>query len=107
MNQNNDRFSILKLERDVCQYIEFKNYYEKYQEKFNNSFFYKNYYKEKKDYWYNKYITKMKYLEDNYRYINNYTDFHRQLENNCYDNTPVIATVIPSAPPIIPVFYDD
>ena len=106
--EDNNRFSILKLEKDVLEYHQYKIKFNEYNNKLKSSCLYYSHYNRKKDFYYNKYINKMKYLENNYRLIHNYTQFHRQLENNYYDDIPVVATAIPSAPPAIaPVFYDD
>ena len=73
---NDQRFSVLKLENDVLEYVSYKEKYLHYQEKSNKSCFRSEHYKKKKDFWYKKYIYKMSYLEKNYRSIHNYTDYH-------------------------------
>lgn len=103
---NKERFSILKLENDILEYIEFRENYNMYLKKYNNIFLclYKNTNKTKSDFWYKKYISKMRFLETNYRHTKIYTNFHHQLENNnntlCdYDSD---YNIDPTAPP-----YDD
>ena len=94
---NKNRFSILQLEKDVLEYIFYKERYQEIENKIKTCYGYifKKYYTEKKTKYYLLYINKMKYLEENYRKTKIYTDYHRQLEGP----EPVIATAIdPSAP---------
>ena len=80
---NENRFSVLLLEKDVLEYNHFKAKYEEFDALSKTTirgFFYKNYYKEQKILWYNKYIKKMSYLEKRYRKTNIYTKFHEQIE---------------------------
>jgi len=93
---NKERFSILTLENDILEYIEFRKNYNMYLKKSNNIFLclYKNTNKTKSDFWYKKYISKMRYLETNYRRTKIYTNFHQQLERN--NNT--LCDYEPSAP---------
>lgn len=100
--ENNDRFSILILEKDVLEYIFYKEKFKNYENKLNTCLgkLYKNYYTQEKMTYYKKYINKMKFIEDNYRKTNIYTDYHRQLETPYLnDQEPVVATMLePSAP---------
>lgn len=92
-----ERFSILQLEKDVLEYILYKEKYQYLETKLHTCYgnMFKKYYKEKKNKYYLLYINKMKYLEENYRKTKIYTDYHRQLEGP----EPVIATAVdPSAP---------
>ncbi len=100
---NEDRFSVLLLEKDVLEYNHFKAQYEEYDRLSKTKlkgFLFKNHYKEQKIFWYNKYIKKMSYLESRYRKTNVYTKFHQQLETPYrLDQDPVVATLVePSAP---------
>ena len=80
--ENNNRFSVMLLEKDVLEYNNYKTKYNEYYEKCANcSFKEKEELEKKKKYWYNRYIKKMKYLEENYRKTNVYTQYHAQLEN--------------------------
>ena len=89
MNQNN-RFSVFLLEKDVLEYHDYKVKYNSFNNLFMNC---KSYEKKdleiKKNYWYKKYINKMKYLEENYRKTNVYTRYHAQLEGGYLPNDPV------------------
>ena len=115
MTQDNNRFSVFLLEKDVLEYHNAKNKYNEYDEQYHSCpIECKDEYKQKKSYWYKKYISKLKYLEENYRKTNVYTRYHSQLEHgyvpqpvNNYDyNTPPLAhaevvealPVLPSAP---------
>jgi len=99
-----NRFSLLKLEKDVLKYVEYRQKYQNYDNKLHDSYSQEEraINKENRDYWYNKYIAKMSYLERSYRRTNVYTDYHRQLENPYY-NLPQVPThdvsPLPSAPP--------
>jgi hypothetical protein len=100
---NEDRFSVLLLEKDVLEYNLFKSQYEEFERLSKTTFrgfFYKNYYREQKIFWYNKYIKKMSYLESRYRKTKVYTKYHQQLETPyLLDQDPVVATLVePSAP---------
>ena len=79
--ENNNRFSVMLLEKDVLEYHNYKTKYNEYYEKCANcSFKEKEELEKKKKYWYNRYIKKMKYLEENYRKTNVYTQYHAQLD---------------------------
>ena len=94
-----NRFSLLKLEKDVLKYVEYRQKYQNYDSKLHESYSQEEraINKENRDYWYNKYIAKMSYLEKNYRKTNVYTNYHRQLENPYY-NTSSYAEHLPTAP---------
>ncbi len=80
--ENNNRFSVMLLEKDVLEYHNYKTKYNEFYEKCKIcSFEEKEDLERKKDYWYKRYIKKMKYLEENYRKTNIYTNYHAQLEN--------------------------
>ena len=80
--ENNNRFSVMLLEKDVLEYHNFKNKYNEFYELCANcSLKEKEDFEKKKNYWYKRYIGKMKYLEENYRKTNVYTRYHAQLEN--------------------------
>tara|TARA_A100001015_G_scaffold296018_1_gene375707 strand:+ start:566 stop:937 length:372 start_codon:yes stop_codon:yes gene_type:complete len=82
MTINNNRFSVYLLEKDVLEYVNYKNKYNEFDEKYGTCEYHeKDFYKQKKNFWYKKYIGKMKYLEENYRKTNIYTRYHAQLEN--------------------------
>ena len=103
---NENRFSVYLLEKDVMEYVNAKNNYNKYDEQYSICEpTEKEENKRKKSFWYKKYLSKMKYLEENYRKTNVYTDYHRQLEappQNVVLPLPeipmAVATPIPSAP---------
>ena len=84
-----DRFSVLILERDVLAYRKFKIKYKYYQDKYQrlsssreaNSIQEREICRQEMDKWYNLYINKMTYLEKNYRKTKIYTKYHAQLEN--------------------------
>ena len=101
---NENRFSLLQLEKDVLKYVEYRKKYQYFDNKLSEpgSQEEKAMNKENRDYWYNKYIKKMAYLERSYRRTNVYTNYHRQLENPYY-NLPQVPThdvgPLPSAPP--------
>jgi hypothetical protein len=122
MTIHNNRFSIYLLEKDVLEYVNAKNKYNEYNEKYNScSDEFRQEYKQKKNYWYKKYISKMKYLEENYRKTNVYTSYHSQLEhgmvshNETYcvlppivhaeviEATPILSCALPSPPPTLHV----
>ena len=96
---NENRFSLLQLEKDVLKYVEYRKKYQYFDNKLGevSSQEEKAMNKENRDYWYNKYIKKMAYLERSYRRTNVYTDYHRQLENPNYNNGSY-AEHLPSAP---------
>jgi hypothetical protein len=97
---DNNRFSILILEKDVLEYNHYRQKFNEFDSKTRSKWyiFNKSLIQDKKMYWYKKYIGKMKYIEDNYRKTNIYTEYHAKLEQ--LDTEPVIATVIePSCPP--------
>jgi hypothetical protein len=98
-----NRFSVMLLEKEVLEYNHFKTNYEEFKRLSNTTikgFLFKNYYKEQKLFWYNKYIKRMSYLETRYRKTNIYTKFHEQIETPyLLSQEPVIATMVePSAP---------
>lgn len=84
------RFSVFLLERDVLEYVRYKNKYNYYFHKNTKMTtpshlfvypFMKKKYQSREKYYYQKYIQKMHHLETHYRKINIYTQFHSQLEN--------------------------
>jgi len=98
MTQNNNRFSVFLLEKDVLEYHNAKNKYNEYDEQYHSCpMELKDEYKQKKSYWYKKYISKMKYLEENYRKTNIYTPYHSQLEQGYVSNQQDNYTVPPLA----------
>ena len=106
MNDDN-RFSIVLLEKDILEYREYKEGYNKYEKKLKSwmSLVYGVQYEKKRNFYYNKYLKKMRYLEKKYRCNNIYTEYHSQLEGNnalpAYDDVNIPqAVVIPSAPSI-------
>jgi hypothetical protein len=110
MDNNNNRFSILILEKDVLEYNYYKNKFNEYAEKSKSRWHYFSRSKNEKIKmeFYTKYIAKMRYLETHYRTNNIFTEYHRQLENQPMQQAqvehaePIIATLIepplPSAP---------
>lgn len=110
MTQDNNRFSVFLLEKDVLEYVNAKNRYNEYDEKYHScSIELKDEYKQKKSYWYKKYISKMKYLEENYRKTNIYTQYHSQLEHgyvppqiNNYTAPPLAHAEVVEALPVFP-----
>ena len=107
-----NRFSVLLLEKDVLAYVNAKDKYNEYDEKYHNCTpDIRDELKEKKDFWYRKYISKMKYLEENYRKTNIYTRYHSQLEegyvpknvnNYNYELPPLAHAQVIEATPIFP-----
>ena len=107
---NNNRFSILILEKDVLEYNYYKTKFNEYAEKSKSRWHYFSRSKNEKIKmgFYTKYIAKMRYLETHYRTNNIYTDYHRLLENQPIQQAQVehaeqiIATLVepplPSAP---------
>lgn len=82
MENYNNRFSVMLLEKDVLEYHNYKNKYNEFYEKCQLcSFEQKEDFEKKKNYWYKRYIKKMRYLEENYRKTHIYTKYHAQLEN--------------------------
>lgn len=112
MTINNNRFSVLLLEKDVLAYVNAKNKYNEYYEICNTcSPEVREQYKEKKNYWYKKYIYKMRYLEENYRKTHIYTQYHSQLENGYvppnvnnynYELPPLAHAEVVEALPVFP-----
>lgn len=108
--EDNNRFSILILEKDVMEYNYYKTKFNEYSQKAKSKWYYFSRTKNEKlkIEFYTKYIEKMRYLETHYRTNNIYTDYHRQLENQPIQHTeaqpaePIIATLVepplPSAP---------
>ena len=75
------RFSIVNLEKDVNEYMNYRSKYYFYNNKLKKPFIIRRRtYKKKEKQYYNLYINKMKYLEETYRRTNNYTKYHAQLE---------------------------
>ena len=75
------RFSIVNLEKDVNEYMNYRSKYYFYNNKLKKPFIIRRRtYKKKEKQYYNLYIKKMKYLEETYRRTNNYTKYHAQLE---------------------------
>ena len=106
-NNNNNRFSILILEKDVLEYNYYKNKFNEYAEKSKSRWHYFSRSKNEKIKmeFYTKYIAKMRYLETHYRTNNIFTEYHRQLENQPLQEAdveeikPIFATLVePSAP---------
>lgn len=97
--QDENRFSVLVLERDVMMYRKYKNrynlYYEKYQRMRNNlqeanvTLQEREKVRQEMEKWYGLYISKLRYLETNYRRTNIYTRYHQQLENSSRPNLTV------------------
>ena len=59
MTQDNNRFSVFLLEKDVLEYHNAKNKYNEYDEQYHSCpIECKDEYKQKKGYWYKKYISK-------------------------------------------------
>jgi len=112
MTINNNRFSVLLLEKDVLAYVNAKNKYNEYYEICNTcSPEIRQQYKDKKDYWYKKYIYKMRYLEENYRKTHIHTQYHSQLENGYvppnvnnynYELPPLAHAEVVEALPVFP-----
>tara|TARA_Y200000002_G_scaffold383171_1_gene403754 strand:- start:1368 stop:1790 length:423 start_codon:yes stop_codon:yes gene_type:complete len=129
-----DRFSVLILERDVLAYRKFKIKYQYFQEKYQrlsslreaNNTQERERCRQEMEKWYNLYINKMRYLEKNYRKTKIYTKYHAQLENKSIPKsepfdpdklptvvarpvspiqTAVATRFTPSAPPI-PELYE-
>ena len=110
--QDENRFSVLVLERDVMMYRKYKNrynfYYEKYQRMSNNlqeanvTLQEREKVRQEMEKWYDRYISKLRYLETNYRRTNIYTRYHEQLENNRRPNlteeSPFSLSVEPPLP---------
>lgn len=87
---NNNRFSIMILEKDVLEYHNFKNKFKEFERLCSNcSYKEREELEKKKKYWYNRYIKKMKYLEENYRKTNVYTRYHAQLESGYRPHDPI------------------
>tara|TARA_A100001015_G_scaffold275970_1_gene333747 strand:- start:206 stop:667 length:462 start_codon:yes stop_codon:yes gene_type:complete len=93
MSRNDEnRFSVLVLERDVLVYRKYKTrynfYYDKYKRMCHNlreanvTLQEKERVRIEMEKWYDLYINKLRYLEKNYRRTNIYTRYHEQLENN-------------------------
>ena len=62
---NENRFSVYLLEKDVMEYVNAKNNYNKYDEQYSICEpTEKEENKRKKSFWYKKYLSKMKYLEE-------------------------------------------
>jgi hypothetical protein len=75
------RFSIINLEKDVNEYMNYRSKYYFYNNKLKKHFIIRRRtYKKKEKQYYKLYIKKMKYLEETYRRTNNYTKYHAQLE---------------------------
>lgn len=98
-----NRFSVLNLEKDVLEYNFYKKKYNEYEKKVNSVWYYfsKKRNEEEKIKWYKKYIGKMNYLEKNYRKNKIYTQFHAEIEQPYLRDEPVIATVV-NLPPTAP-----
>ena len=111
MTQDNNRFSVFLLEKDVLEYHNAKNKYNEYDEQYHScTIESKDEYKQKKSYWYKKYISKMKYLEENYRKTNVYTQYHSQLEHGYvpnqahnYTSQPLAHAEVVEAMPVLPI----
>lgn len=91
-----ERFSVLVLERDVMLYRKYKTRYNFYYDKYKRMCYHLreanvNYQEKEKarlemEKWYGLYINKLRYLETNYRRTKIYTRYHEQLENNSNNN---------------------
>ena len=56
MTINNNRFSVYLLEKDVLEYVDYKNKYNEFDEKYGTCEYHeKDFYKQKKNFWYKKY----------------------------------------------------
>ena len=77
-----DRFSVLLLERDVLDYVEHKKKFNEYEIKTRQWFrcCSRRSDASKKARYYARYIQSMRALERKYRHVNIYTPYHRQLE---------------------------
>jgi hypothetical protein len=108
--EDNNRFSILILEKDVMEYNYYKTKFNEYSEKAKSRWYYFSRSKNEKlkMEFYTKYIAKMRYLETHYRTNNIYTEYHRQLENQPIHHTeaqhaePIIATLVEPSVPSLP-----
>lgn len=89
----NERFSLLQLEKDVNNYQFYRKKYNEHRNKTNNIFLwlFKKKYEKKKIKYYNEYVKSTLLLENNYRKVNIYTKFHEQIEYQ-------YAYPLPSAP---------
>ena len=124
-----NRFSVLVLERDVLTYRKYKIKYQYFSEKYQKLSSLRETNKEQErercrqemEKWYNLYINKLRYLETNYKKTKIYTKYHDQLENKTVPKselfdpdelptvvarpvspiqTAVATQFMPSAPPI-------
>jgi len=77
-----DRFSLLLLERDVLEYVGFKDKYNELERKSGRWYrcCFRRSDEAKRTHYYAKYIQSMRNLETKYRHVNVYTNYHRQLE---------------------------
>ena len=95
---NEDRFSVLHLEKDVLQYVENKKKFNEYELKTRQWYrcCYRRKDANKKARYYLKYIQSMRKLEKKYRHVNIYTKYHRELEQcPTIDESITEATIIP------------
>ena len=97
---NEDRFSVLLLEKDVLEYVENKKKFKEYELK--TRIWYRCCFRtkdaNKKSGYYLKYIQSMRNLERKYRHVNVYTQYHKQLEQcPTIDETMEQATAPPTA----------
>jgi len=93
-----DRFSVLLLEKDVLDYVEHKKNFNEYEKKTRQWFrcCSRRSDANKKARYYARYIQSMRALERKYRHVNVYTQYHRQLER-CprIDESLPQATILP------------
>ena len=89
---NENRFSVFLLEKDVMEFIAFRDKFYKYDQKLNtcSGFFFKSCYTKKKNTYYRKYINKMSYLERKYRCNDIYTDYHANLEGRTIPEAVIV-----------------
>jgi len=66
-NEDDNRFSVVILERDVSEYMNYRSKYYFYNNKLKKGLLIRRgKYKKQEKYYYNLYINKMNYLEENY-----------------------------------------
>lgn len=89
---NENRFSVFLLEKDVMEYREYREKFNKYEQKLNtcSGFFFKSCYTDKKNQYYRKYINKMSYLEKKYRCNEIYTNYHSNLEGRTIPEAVIV-----------------
>ena len=94
---NEDRFSVLYLEKDVLQYVENKKKFNEYERKTRQWWrgCCRRKDANKKARYYLKYIQNMRNLERKYRHVNVYTKYHEQLERcpTIEENIPQVTII--------------